>query len=206
MWAAVTWAVINVPFMLLSFDRWGEVLRLNSSRPIDWGSVWYAACRTITGRVDCGHVRLVNVSSVVLFAILAVLIWRTKVAREPGVPRWTLAFPLVIVFLLTTKVYSPQYSLWLIPWFALVLPDLRLFLAFEAADVAVFVTEFSWLGRHFDGEGLPVWPLQVAVIVRAAVLVAVIAAYVRRPTAPQAGSGAAGTAPSRATMSPASSE
>jgi uncharacterized membrane protein len=206
MWAAVTWAVINVPFMLLSFDRWGEVFRLNSSRPIDWGSVWFAACRTITGRVDCGHVRLVNVSSVVLFAILAVLIWRTKVAREPGVPRWTLAFPLVIVFLLTTKVYSPQYSLWLIPWFALVLPDLRLFLAFEAADVAVFVTEFSWLGRHFDGEGLPVWPLQVAVIVRAAVLVAVIAAYVRRPTAPQAGSGAAGTAPSRATMSPASSE
>jgi uncharacterized membrane protein len=206
MWAAVTWAVINVPFMLLSFDRWGEVFRLNSSRPIDWGSVWFAACRTITGRVDCGHVRLVNVASVVLFAILAVLIWRTKVAREPGVPRWTLAFPLVIVFLLTTKVYSPQYSLWLIPWFALVLPDLRLFLAFEAADVAVFVTEFSWLGRHFDGEGLPVWPLQVAVIVRAAVLVAVIAAYVRRPTAPQAGSGAAGTAPSRATMSPASSE
>jgi uncharacterized membrane protein len=186
MWAAVTWAVINVPFMLLSFDRWGEVFRLNSSRPIDWGSVWYAACRTITGRVDCGHVRLVNVASVVLFAALTMLIWRAKVAREPSVPRWTLAFPLLIVFLLTTKVYSPQYSLWLIPWFALVLPDLRLFLAFEAADVAVFVMEFSWLGRYFNGEGLPVWPLQVAVIVRAAVLVAVLAAYVRLPSTPVA--------------------
>ena len=181
-WAAVTWAAINLPFMLLSFDRWGEVFRLNSSRPIDWGTVWYAACRTITGRVDCGHVQLVNVSSVVLFAILAVVTWRAKVSRESGVPRWTLGFPLLILFLLTTKVYSPQYSLWLIPWFALVLPDLRLFLAFEAADVAVFVTEFSWLGRYFNGEGLPIWPLQVAVIVRAAVLVVVLAAYVRRTT------------------------
>jgi hypothetical protein len=172
--------------MVLSFDRWGEVFRLNSARPIDWGTVWYAACHTITGRVDCGHVQLVNVSSVAVFAIFAVVTWRAKVSREPDVPRWTLGFPLLIVFLLTTKVYSPQYSLWLIPWFALVLPDLRLFLAFEAADVAVFVTEFSWLGRYFNGEGLPVWPLQVAVIVRAAVLVAILAAYVRRPTGPVA--------------------
>jgi uncharacterized membrane protein len=205
-WAAVTWTAINLPFMLFSFERWAEVFRLNSSRPVDWGTVWYAACRTITGRVECGHVRLVNVVSVVLFTALAIWIWRVKTSREPEVPRWTLAFPLLIVFLLTTKVYSPQYSLWLIPWFALVLPDVRFFLAFEAADVAVFVTEFSWLGRHLEGEGLPVWPLQVAVIARAAILVGVLAAYVRRPTAVQAASRSAGAEPSRATMTPSWSE
>ncbi len=51
------------------------------------------------------------------------------------------------MFLLSNKVYSPQYGLWLLPWFALVLPRLRLFLAFAIADVAVFVTRFSWFGR-----------------------------------------------------------
>ena len=42
--------------------------------------------------------------------------------------------------------YSPQFSLWLLPWFALALPNLRLFIAFEAIDVVVFLTEFGWLG------------------------------------------------------------
>jgi hypothetical protein len=126
-------------------------------------------------------VRLVNALSVILFAAGAVWVWRAKVAREPAVPRWTLGLPLIVVFLLTTKVYSPQYSLWLIPWFALVLPDLRLFVAFEAADVAVFATEFWWLGRYFNDDGLPVWPMEIAVVARAAVLVAIVVAFVRRP-------------------------
>jgi uncharacterized membrane protein len=184
--AAGTWLVVDLPFMVLAFDRWSEVFRFNAHRAVDWGSLWFVGCRAITGRLECGHVRLVNALSLALFVAGAAWVWRAKVAREPAVPRWTIGFPLLIVFLLTTKVYSPQYSLWLIPWFALVLPDLRLFLAFTVADLAVFVTEFSWLGRHFNDEGLPVWPLEIAVVVRAAVLVVVLAAFVRRPIEPLA--------------------
>ena len=61
------------------------------------------------------------------------------VGRQPLI----LAY-LVAGFLLTNKVYSPQYGLWLLPWFALVFPDLRIFLAFEATEVAVFITRFSF--------------------------------------------------------------
>lgn len=198
-WAGVAWLVLDVPFLLLAFDRWSEVFRFNASRAVHWATLWFAGCRTLTGRLDCDHVRLVNALSVVLFAVGAVWVWRAKVVREPEVPRWTLGFPILIVFLLTTKVYSPQYSLWLLPWFALVLPDLRLFAAFEGADLAVFVTEFSWLGRYFYDEGLPVWPLEVAVVVRAAVLLVVVTAYVRRPTtdAVPSSRAAAGRIPSR---------
>jgi hypothetical protein len=172
--------------MVPAFERWAEVFRFNAERPVDWGSLWFVGCHALTGSLDCEPVRLVNALSVILFAAGAVWVWRAKVAREPAVPRWTLGLPLIVLFLLTTKVYSPQYSLWLIPWFALVLPDLRLFVAFEAADVAVFATEFWWLGRYFNDDGLPVWPMEVAVVARAVVLVLIVIAYVRRPTLPAA--------------------
>jgi len=182
--AAAAWLVLDLPFVLFAFDRWSEVFRFNADRAVDWATLWFAGCRALTGRLDCGHVELVNALSLGLFVAGAVWVWRAKVARQPDVPRWTLGFPLLVLFLLTTKVYSPQYSLWLIPWFALVLPDLRWFVAFEAADLAVFVTEFAWLGRYFNDEGLPVWPLEFAVLARAAVLVAILAVFVKRPVSP----------------------
>jgi uncharacterized membrane protein len=182
---AGAWLILNLPFVAFAFDRWARVFRFSSVRQVDWSTLWFAGCRTLTGRLECGHVRLVNVLSLVVFAIGAVWVWHAKVAREPQVPRWTLAFPLLIVFLLTTKINSPQYSLWLIPWFALVLPNLRLFIAYEVADLAVFVTLFSWLGRYFDGDGLSVGAMEIAVVARAAILVGILVVYVRRPTTPR---------------------
>jgi hypothetical protein len=95
----------------------------------------------------------------------------------------------IAVFLLVNKVYSPQYSLWLLPWFALALPDIRLFAAFELADVAVFVTRFSWFGTlsaqtgvpGFAGyHGVPLWGYQTALVARAGVLVVCVVAWVLR--------------------------
>jgi hypothetical protein len=77
-------------------------------------------------------------------------------------------------------VYSPQYGLWLLPWFALALPDLRLFAAFEMADVAVFITRFSWFGELAGLGGLPIGVFEIAVVVRAAILLACVLAWVRR--------------------------
>ena len=76
-----------------------------------------------------------------------VLVWLWKQRREPDFARWSLAFPMLVLFLLSNKVYSPQYGLWLLPFFALGAVDLPTFVAFEAADVAVFVTRFSFFGR-----------------------------------------------------------
>ena len=90
-----------------------------------------------------------------------------KRAAIPDFPRWTLGFPLLVLFLLTNKVYSPQYGLWLLPWFALALPGLRRFVAFEIADVAVFVTRF-WFFGAFTGAMTwpPQWWFETAVLVR----------------------------------------
>ncbi|HZP89619.1 MAG TPA: hypothetical protein VFC04_01335, partial [Actinomycetota bacterium] len=127
-----------------------------------------------------GHTKAIDLASAALFVLGCLAAWRLRRRREPGFRWWSLGFPILVVFLLTNKVYSPQYGLWLLPWFALALPDLRLFAMFEAADVAVFLTRFSWFGRYSNLGGLPIGAFEVAVVVRFAVLLLCLAAWIRR--------------------------
>jgi uncharacterized membrane protein len=180
-WAAAgVWAVVNLPFAIAAPRGWWEFFRFNSSRPTDWDSLWFIGCHRLTGEYPCGGTRLVNVLSALLFVVLVAVVWRWKIARDPGFARWTLGFPLLVLFVLSSKVYSPQYSLWLLPWFALALPDLRLFAAFELADVAVFVTRFSWFAELAGFGGTPIGAFEIAVVVRAVILLVCVVAWVRR--------------------------
>ncbi|MCI0634954.1 MAG: glycosyltransferase 87 family protein [Actinobacteria bacterium] len=183
-WAAAgTWIAVNLPFALAGPTGWWEFFRYNAARVADWDSVWFIGCEQVTGGA-CANTRLVNLGSALLFVVWGGVIWSLKHRRDPGFARWTLGFPILVVFLLTNKVYSPQYSIWLLPWFALALPHLRLFVAFEIADVAVFVTRFSWFGTLSGLDegfaGIPLGAFQIAVLVRAAVLVVCVVAWVRR--------------------------
>jgi uncharacterized membrane protein len=181
-WAAAgTWIAVNLPFALGGTTGWWEFFRFNSERPADWDSLWFIACHRVSGEIgSCGSTRLINVASALLFVALFAAVWRWKAARDPGFARWTLILPMVILFLLSNKVYSPQYGLWLLPLFALALPDLRLFAAFEVADVAVFVTRFSWFGELSGFGGVPIGAFELAVVLRAAVLVVCVVAWARR--------------------------
>ena len=188
-WAvAGAWLAVNVPFALLGWHGWTEFFRFNANRLADWDSLWYIACQRITHGTSCLSSNVVNVLSLVAFVGLALLVWGLRRRRDPQFPRWTFGLPLLILFLLTNKVYSPQYGLWLLPWFALALPrlgripPLGLFALFEATDIAVFVTRFSWFGRYAGVGGAPLGAFELAVVIRAAVLVACLVAWVRQRT------------------------
>jgi uncharacterized membrane protein len=174
-----TWLVVNAPFAIFGREGWTYFFRFNSARLPTSATFWYPICRAVSGVPSCNNVSLINVTSLIGFVALAAVLWRVKVRREPSFPRWTFGLPLLVAFLLTNKVYSPQYSLWLLPWFALVLPNLRLFVLFAAADAAVFVTEFSYLGGLRGLPGVPLWALVIAVAARASVLVAILADHLR---------------------------
>ncbi len=180
-WAGIgAWLAVNVPFILAAPASWWEFFSFNRNRPADWDSLWFVACHRIGGDLYCGHTGAINAASLVLFLVLAWTLWILRRAASPDFPRWTFGFPMLVAFLLTNKVYSPQYGLWLLPWFALALPDLRLFAAFEAADVALFITRFSWFGRYSGFGGWPIGAFEVVVLVRAAILVWCLVAWVRR--------------------------
>lgn len=183
-WASAgSWIAANLPFALAAPVSWWEFFRFNAARTADWDSLWFIACEWTTG-LGCSNLRLINLASAALFVVSVLTVWRLKAARDPGFPRWTLGFPILVLFVLTNKVYSPQYSLWLLPWFALAFPNLRLFVAFEAADVAVFVTRFSYFGTLSGLEGglsgIPIGTFEAAVVVRAVILVLCVVGWVRR--------------------------
>jgi hypothetical protein len=76
-------------------------------------------------------------------------------------------------------VWSPQYALWLLPWFALVAPSFKPYLAFQAAEVLVFVARFSFFQQLEGDGGLPYAVLEVAVVARALALAWCLVAWVR---------------------------
>jgi hypothetical protein len=105
--------------------------------------------------------------------------------RAPRIPRISsLAFLLVASFLLSNKVWSPQYSLWLVPLAVLALPRWRLLLAWMIVDALV------WVPRMFyyltpASKGLPPDPFLGAVLIRDALVVVLCVLVVRsvlRPT------------------------
>jgi uncharacterized membrane protein len=190
-WAATgTWIAVNLPFALAGPHGWSEFFRFNAQRPTDFDSLWYVGCNFLKGDAPCVSSAMVNVLSAGAFVLGSSLAWMMKALRDPEFPRWTFGLPLIIVFLLTNKVYSPQYGLWLLPWFTLAMPRVgrlspfKLFVLFEVTDLAVFVTRFTWfatISPYFTG-GAPKWAFQLAVLARAAVLVACLVGYLRQRT------------------------
>ena len=70
--------------------------------------------------------------------------------RRPRLPQ--LLFLVVAAFLLTNKVWSPQYSLWLLPLAVLARPSWRALLAWQVTECLVWVPRLLWfLGTGAKG-------------------------------------------------------
>jgi uncharacterized membrane protein len=127
--AGVAWAVVNIPVMIMYPQAWYEFIRLNSERGAEWDSWYFIYARLSGSTIFDNHgaptPEFLNNLSLALFivACLAIAWFALSVRRRPRFA--ALAFLVVAAFLLTNKVWSPQYSLWLLPLIALALPRWR---------------------------------------------------------------------------------
>ncbi len=181
--AAVVWLAINVPVYLVAPEGWYEFIRLNSERPPEYDS-WYFIYSTLTGSKvweaapGSATPTLVNLLSLSLFLVACVAIgWLALSAHRR--PRFgQLAFLVIAAFLLTNKVWSPQYSLWLLPLAVLALPRWRPLLIWQASEVIVWIL----LMLSFAGvanKGLSIYPFVNAALLRDALLLVLIFLVVR---------------------------
>ena len=145
------WLVVNVPVMLANFEGWARFYTFSRERGMDFGSPWYA--------LSLAHVPIrpesVNAMALVSFALacagIAVL---AAFAAQP--PRLAaLAFLVVGAFVLTNKVYSPQYVLWVLPLAVLARPRWRDLLIWQLLEAAYFVGIWWYLvGYQTTDKGL----------------------------------------------------
>lgn len=184
--AAVAWAVVNLPIAVAAPDGWLRFLRLNRERPADWDSLW----RIVGGRVglDLGIPTLNLVAGVVTVLGCAVLL--LLALRWDPPEQWHLvALPVVAWFLVAGKVWSPQFTLWLLPLLALATPPVWSLLVLFATDLAVTLTRFPYLGGVAGLEDAgSATAFEAAVVVRAVVVLVVAVWGWRRQTAPPSSS------------------
>jgi uncharacterized membrane protein len=182
--AVVTWAVVNAPIAVLAPENWRRFFALNSSRPADPDTVWNILLTATDHRLFDGPLAegqtpsvLNAVVAVVLVLMVAGVGWLTLAA--PVRPRVAqIAFLLVAGFLLLNKVWSPQYSLWLLPLAVLARPRWRSLLLWQATEAVLWVPRLLWyLGT--DNHGVGVQWFFLAVAVRDAAVIALIVLVVR---------------------------
>ena len=101
--------------------------------------------------------------------------------HSPVKPRiGQLAFLSVLAFLLTTKVWSPQYSIWLVPLVALARPRWRLNLVWQFAEVGVWIATLIWLLGFTDTDrGIDYGWLMLILLVRDALLISIAVLVIR---------------------------
>jgi uncharacterized membrane protein len=175
---------VNLPVALAWPVGWWEFFRLNQTRPADPDSLYYALSYFtgwdgFDGPLAAGQPPVVlNAVTAVLFALccagIAVLAW-----RAPQPPRIaSLGFLVVAAFLLVNKVWSPQYSLWLVPLAVLALPRTRLLLAWMTIDALVWVPRMYFYLTP-DDMGLPPGWFLAAVLLRDAAVLGLVGLVVR---------------------------
>ncbi|CDQ42315.1 putative integral membrane protein [Mycolicibacterium neoaurum] len=188
--AALTWALVNLPVLLLFPRGWSEFFRLNSRRGDDMDSI-YNVVKSFTGwqGFDPGlgfwePPTVTNTVSAVLFLLCcaAIAYLALTAARRPRFAQ--LAFLVVAAFLLTNKVWSPQFSLWLVPLAVLALPHRRILLAWMTIDALVWVPRMLYLYGE-QNRGLPEQWFTTTVLLRDIAVVALVVLVVRQIRRPE---------------------
>lgn len=174
--AVAAWGAVNLPVAALAFANWREFYAFSSERPGTAASMWELLTQFGWLVTD---IPTRNLWSFLMFAGGAATIvgigWRRHGERP-----WLLFLPVLAWFLLTNKVYSPQFDLWLWPFVVLFATRWRPVLLFLIGDVAAYFAEF-WFFAGMEGAQPSATHIDIATaaIVRAAAMLWLIHAAVR---------------------------
>jgi uncharacterized membrane protein len=182
---AATWLLVNLPVMLLYPRGWSEFFRLNTRRGDDMDSL-YNVVKSFTGWRGFDPalgfweppIVLNSVVTVVFGLCCAAIAYiGLTAAQRPRVAQ--LAFLVVAAFLLTNKVWSPQFSLWLVPLAVLALPHRRILLAWMTIDALVWVPRMYYLYGN-PSRSLPEQWFTTTVLLRDFAVMALCALVIRQ--------------------------
>ena len=172
-----SWLAINLPVALTTPQGWWRFYDLNLSRGADWGSPWLAF--SILG------INLANLNYLTILALLAGLTIITLIFFEFSITP-TLAqmsFILLAVVMIVSKVYSPQYVLWLTPLAILGLnkKSVHAFWIWQGGEVIYHIAIWQHLATVTGAPfGLPAKGYALLTLLRIATTIYLVAVMARR--------------------------
>jgi uncharacterized membrane protein len=173
-----TFAVINIPVLLTTPEGWLRFYQLNFDRGQDWGSAWYALS-------SLG----VPLGSTNFFAILALLIAVLVISlfifgTKETVNLADVSFIVLALVMVASKVYSPQYVLWLAPLAVIAITtrkDLHAFWIWQIAEVIYHVAIWQHLATVTGAKfGLPLTGYALISLIRIAACLYFVAVLIKK--------------------------
>jgi uncharacterized membrane protein len=173
-----TFIAINIPFALTTPTGWWRFYQLNLDREADWGSIWYAL--SVFG-INLAHINYLSILTLLIgVAIVSIFLLQT---RETLTLAQSALF-IFIVLMTVSKVYSPQYVLWLTPLALLALVDKRdlsWFWFWQSAEIIYHIAIWQHLATLTGAQfGLPVKAYAAITIFRIVAALAFAIALARR--------------------------
>ncbi|MBJ7290991.1 hypothetical protein [Williamsia sp.] len=187
--AIVTVLAAQLPFMILGYRGWKAALSFQGKRrsDVDTNSIWYWGVRHLTDAADISYNSVVGIASpllilasFVLVVYLGVRVWRTG---DPY-PWIGVSAAMLAGFMLFHKVHSPQYTLWILPFFVLLRVAWPIIVLYLLADLSLDLTIFRLFGIYTSGSPMKWWVMggvQFGVWTHALLLAILIFAFVRAP-------------------------
>ncbi len=161
-------AAINLPFVLASPHGWWAPYAFQQERAADItsNSIWFWGAPDLT--TDQLNL-LIPVLLLVGIGAACAFGWR-RARVEGAFPFLQVCGAVLCLFMLTNKAHSPQYALWLLPFFCLIRLRWGWWVAYLAFDAILYVGLFRWYFHQAEPSGLPYQAVIIGVWGRAAML------------------------------------
>jgi uncharacterized membrane protein len=175
---AATWLAINAPFALTTPTGWWRFFKLNLERGADWGSIWLALQQLGLSLTNLNYLSIL----VLLIALTSVAIVLFELKYTPTLA--SVAFIVMAAVMIASKVYSPQFVLWLTPLAVIALTnkkDLHAFWLWQATEVIYHVAIWQHIASITGAQfGLGPTPYAIVTLVRIAGTIYLMAVLARR--------------------------
>ena len=175
---ALTWIAINAPFALTTPTGWWRFYKLNLERGADWGSIWLALEQLGLSLTNLNYLSIL----LLLIALTTVAILLFELKYTPTLA--SVAFIVLASVMLASKVYSPQYVLWLTPLAVIALTnkkDVHAFWVWQATEVMYHVAIWQHLATVTGAKfGLAATPFAILTLVRIGGTIYLMAVLARR--------------------------
>jgi len=175
---ALTFAAINLPVYLTTPEGWLRFYQLNLSRGSDWGSLWYALTALGVNLANLNYLSIL----ILLAGFAAIAIYILELRNTPSLA--SLSFIVLATVMSASKVYSPQYVLWLIPLAVIALTDkrdLHAFWIWQGGEIIYHIAIWQHLATVTGAKfGLPLFGYALATLLRIAATIYLIAILARR--------------------------